>query len=632
MKSLKSIYRCFFLLHRNMYFVQCFVLCCVVLSMQCAYLNTFYNAKIAFKNAYRAHDKFIQTNTDTSITMPADVEAGYERAIVKSKKVLDVYPKKKRWHDDAAFLIGKAQYYKQQYSSAIRSLRQFQREYPQSPYEPESYLLLAKAYLGNGNLEKTEETLLFILKTYPELNAQEEITLLQAEVAIKREGKSQAITFLENSLKSITNDEKRLDIILKLSRLYMDLRLYEKAENHLLHAPKNKDFPHLLYQIDFNLLICYKETQRYKKAMSLAEKMLDNKHYGAFRYSILFEKGMLSKHMSEFDAARLCFEDIVADTVTHELKAKAFLELGLLYQHHYADFQKAKEYYQQALNLSADEDVRKLAEQRIQGIEQRVLYNDSIEALSASYSPEQSNEYHYKLAEVYWIKLDEVDSALHHFRRIVSNDSSDTAITLKSMYAQAWILRFLKKDTTTADSVYSLIVQKAPSSLIAKRAQKDMDVAVTVMTREDSAHSEFVDAERLYFDKQDAVAAVNAYYKVAKTYADIDDIAINSLYAAAWLCDNVLQKNKKAFALYKMLCDKYPQSDICVQQALPRIRIVEDTLHALRSSSQKSTKNKNASSQNKIKSTTKESVTEEDFTIEPENEKIDTLTEENMIE
>ena len=106
-------------------------------------------------------------------------------------------------------------------------------------------------------------------------------------------------------------------------------------------------------------------------------------------------------------------------------------------------------------------------------------------------------------------------------------------------------------------------------------------MSVTIKTRDDSASLAFIEAERLYFDDKNPVAAVNQFYKVAKKYADIKEVAVNGIYAAAWMCDNVLNKNKKAFMLYKKLCDDYPESELCINEAKPRIKIVEDTLKIL---------------------------------------------------
>ena len=76
------------------------------------------------------------------------------------------------------------------------------------------------------------------------------------------------------------------------------------------------------------------------------------------------------------------------------------------------------------------------------------------------------------------------------------------------------------------------------------------------------------------------IAAIKAYYDIYRQYPDLD-IAPKSLYVAAWLSDNVLQKNQTAKTLYEKVCEKYPQSIYCTREAQPKIKIVQDTLEAL---------------------------------------------------
>jgi len=162
-----------------------------LIGVQCAYLNTFYNSKSAYNTARREHIKFLRgTTADTTPLPPTQVSSQYDRAISKSQKVLEVYPKSKDWHDDAIYLMGKASFYKGEMSTAIRRFHRLQREFPQSPFIPESYLYLGKAYLADDNLAKAEETFQYILQKYPQLNSNEDVTFLLALVAIKTRGKS----------------------------------------------------------------------------------------------------------------------------------------------------------------------------------------------------------------------------------------------------------------------------------------------------------------------------------------------------------------------------------------------------------------------------------------------------------
>ena len=576
-------------MHRS-FLIRFFPIFCITGALfifRCAYLNCFYNARVAFDKTYTAHMKLKHEGADTTDELPQDIKTGYDRAIKKCTKLIDVYPKRKKWHDDVTYLKSKATYYKREYSIAIRCLRQYQQEYPKSPFIPESYLYLGKAYLGDENLQKAEEAFELILKNYPYLNKDEEITLLLAEIAIRREGKSQAVHILEESLRNIKSVEKRMGIILQLSALYIDLKLYDKAVKVLKSAPHNKEYQHYLFQIEFYLLICYSELDNYTEAVDLADKMLKNKQYLKYASKILLQKGIILKIMGRLTDAIKVLVDITKGTGPADIQGKAWYELALIYQHEFSDFEKAKECFIQVQSFSTDKELLAIADERIQGIDLKNQYQSEIDSKSdkrkkkVSDESEDINVTNYKIAEVYWINLSEADSALNYFTIITADTLADSAILMKSLYARAWILRFIKQDTATSDSLYNGIIAKYPATIVAKKSQQDRGVTVTVKTRGDSANLAFIEAERLCFNDKNPVAAVNQYYKVAKKYADQKDIASNSIYAAAWVCDNVLNKNKKAFMLYKKLCDDFPQSDLCINEAKPRIKIVEDTLKVL---------------------------------------------------
>jgi TolA-binding protein len=530
------------ILLKKLSFFKIVLILFMVLFIECAYLNTFYNAKIAFNRAFKAHKKLMQDNADTTEQLPPEISEGYKRTIAKATKVIKVYPKRKRWHDDALFLKGKATFYNKEMRLAIQRFRQFLKEFPKSPFIPEAYLFLGKAYLGNDNLQKAEETFLLILEKYPELNKNEDITLLLAEVAIQREGKSQAIMILKESLASVKSDEKKMDIVIKLCGLYIELKLYDDAIKTLADAPRNKDYPHFLFHMDYYLIICYKNLNKHNDALVLIDQMLKNKQYITYKPKIMLEKGIVLKLMGKFKEAVEILLVITKMTAPPDILGKAWLELAYIHQYEYGDFEKAKEYYEKALSESTDEKIREIASEKISGIDLMNEYKELLKnkgtAKDSSDTSETIYSIHYKLGEVYWLNLSETDSALNHFTLISTDTLADSVLIMKSFYARAWILRFIKEDTTTADSLYKMIIKRYPATVTAKKSQQDLGIPVTIRTHKDSAQIAFIAAERLYHDDNNIISAINAYYKVAKKFMDVEDIALKSLYSAAWICDN----------------------------------------------------------------------------------------------
>ncbi len=569
----------------------------LILTGGCAYFNTYYNAETAYKNARQEHEKFLSMQEDTATEVPPEVITGYERAIEKSQKLLEVYPKNKKWHDDALFLMGRTEYYKKEPISAVRRFKQLQKEFPQSVHIPQSHLFMGKAYLSAGDLRRAEQAFDQILQTYPFLNDREEITLLLAQVAIEREGKAQAIELLKKTLLSVKTPEKRMEISLQIAELYMELNQHEKAIAVLKKAPRKRNLHKYLYRIDYALLTCYVRVERYQDAATLAEKMIRNRRYLKHYPHIALQKGIVFARTEKTDKALGLFEEITLGEGPDAIKGKAHLELGAIYQFRKEDLEKAHENYQKAIPLLADDELRELAQSRRDAINELKRLREIVESGEADTTGRHTS-IAYRIGEIFWLRLEEPDSALHYFSRMEQNAGDDSMSVAKSMYARGWIWLHIKNDTTTADSILNLVIDRYPETVFAQKSQQQLGKTVTVMTREDSARAAFLEAERLYFEDRDAIASTNAYIKVAQTYDELP-VAPKSMYAAAWLCDNILHKNVTARTLYKKVCENYPEDELCRSQVRTRLAAVEDTLRSLgQSPSDISSRNRKAKKKN----------------------------------
>jgi tetratricopeptide (TPR) repeat protein len=547
--------------------------------LRCAYFNTYYNAEITFKEAYAAHKKIMRNYPDSIVVdPPADIRTKYERVIEKTIKVIDIYPKEIKWHDDAVFLMGKAYFYKKDMAKAIRRFKDLQQEYPASPFIPESKMLMGKAYIEEGNYTRAEEILQEVLANHAYLDKDEQITLLLVEIAIRREGKAQAIGLLEKIRKSVKSEEKKLDIVLRVSELYVELKQFDKAIALLEKAPRKKDLPFHSYRLDMALLTCYLSGDSPQKALAHAEKMLRDKLYREHVSELLLQKGIILRTMGRTDDAMVIFKRLIAEedsTAVDSLnvRSKANYELALLYQHTKGDFVEAKKYLGKA-SASRDTAVAPKASRRLAAM-------DTLEKLRAM--PDTATKtigtLHFRIGEIFRFDLFEPESAYASFLYVARDTNSLEELVPKSIFAAASIARTELKDTARSDSLLNVVVEKYAMTDYALRAQRELDVPATRSLKE-TAQDAYRNAEIKYLDG-DIKGAVQAFYSIYKDHPHLD-IAPKSLYAAAWLSDNELQKNKTAKELYEKLCEKYPESDYCIKEARPRIKVVMDTLDALK--------------------------------------------------
>jgi tetratricopeptide (TPR) repeat protein len=444
----------------------------------------------------------------------------------------------------------------------------------------------------DGNVQKAEETLLLARERYAQLDEDDEISLLLAHIAVAREGKSMALEMLQKVRSTVKTEEKRFAVTLDMAQLYSQLGQYAKAIELLGEIPQRKKLPEMMYRRDYLLLEAYVSVDSLAKALQLAEAMLKVREYDKNQAKILLQKGAAQYRLKEYPKAVATYELLLERQKTGPEAAQAAFELATIYQYQLVDVDKAKEFYAKAGELASQDDEygvlsrkRLAALNRLAEISAQVWPTDSAPPPDTSLSQLQRDSVRtvnrYAIGELYWLELQQPDSAYAHFLRISADSTLSGEHCAKALYAACWIALFSQKDTAAADSLLAQLTLRFPSDTFTKQAQLERGLSSTVTTLQDSAALLFSSAELLYVQDNNPVAAANAYLKVYKAYPALE-LASKSLYASAWLCDNVLFKKETAKMLYEKLCAEYPASEYCLQGARPRIKVAMDTLQALK--------------------------------------------------
>ncbi|NLD93983.1 MAG: tetratricopeptide repeat protein [Fibrobacter sp.] len=553
--------------------------CCIGCN---AYLNTLYNGRNAYNEARKLHLTKSRNFPDSMlVTPPQDAVTRYERTVEKSIKVIESFPKKRKWHDDALILMGKAYYYKKDFQKAIRRFIELQTEFPASKYIPESYIFVGMCYIEDGNYDKAEEVINFALSKYPEKDKNQELTMLLVEIAVRREGRSTAILLLEKTLKSAKSVGKRMEIVLRISQLYIDMKQFDKAIPLLKTAPRKKDYPEQSYRLDKNLYVCYRETGKLDQALQLISMMASSRLYSAHEDEIFYEKGIVYKVLEKYDEAIDVFKtlcrDVDSTTIrkdTSTFKSKAFYQLGLIYQLQMKDYEKAAEYYTLAA-AGTDTVARPNALRRVTAMKKL----DSLRNVKGAADTLREHRL-MMIGEIFRFDLEEPDSASKEYLQIYADTSIDRELAAKALTSAAFITKDELRDSVKADSLFRVIIEKYPVSIYAKLAQMELNLPLTVLTRSDSAYIAYKEAEELFYGKNDVKGAIQDFYSIARDYPELD-IAPKALYAAAWFSDNVLLKKTTAKTLYEKICELYRSSVYCSTSADIKIKTLRDTLAVL---------------------------------------------------
>jgi len=543
----------------------------------CVYFNLFYNAENNFNTAYSAHQKLLKANPDSTIALPADIDNGYKKTIEKCNKVFEVYPKDKKWQSRTFFLMGKAYYYDGDYDKAIHVFQQIEQRFPTDPLCGEAVSYIGKAYLKKEDLDKAEEVLLDVMKKYPMLNNNQELNLLLADIAIKREGNSAAIEMLEKTYATLKATDKKLELIVKIARLYQDMKLYDKAIAKLDAAPRSNEYPQQMFRVDFLKVSCHVAMGNFQRGLNLLVGMLGEKQYVSHVPHMLMKKGEILEQMGNIDGAMAIYKQIIDIYPTSDFVGNAWFEQGRLYQIKKNNLTKAKECYDKAGTLAKDAATKDLALLRSKAIE--FILKSHYGSTPDTAKGDTITTIKYKVGELFWLDLDQPDSAFWYYSRATS-DTLHKAMIPKALYAAAWIARYSLSDTALADSLYAILIKRYPTNDYSRKAQLAKGDTNVVMTHNDSAQAAFHAAENLYWDAQSPDSAARAYLAVAEQFKKTE-YGSKSLYAAAWINDFVLDKNKTAKNIYEVLCDSFPKSSYCAE-ARVRLKTVADTFAAWR--------------------------------------------------
>ena len=548
----------------------------------CIYFNLMYNAETAFDTARNAHKKLIKDNPDSTVVLPPDVDNGYKKAIDKCNKVFEIYPKKKKWHDQALFLMGKAYFFDGDYDHTVHTFRQLQERFPASPFIGESYLYTGRAYLKKEDLDKAEQIFNMVIEKYPALNKNQEVTTLLAEIAIHREGKSQAIELLLKTYKLAKTVDKKVEMAIKIAQLYKEMKLYDKALAILESAPRPKDLHDQLFRIDFLRVSCFVEKGDLARGLDLVNVMLSMKPYVSHVPYLLLNKGGILDKLNRADEAMAILRQIKDIYATSDFVGNAWFELGRINQYRKGDLTKAKECYDMAAGSLKDPVLKDIATQRSKAID-TIVKMRSGKAAKDTVKTDTVTTQDYKIGELFWLELDQPDSAFSHYC-LSARDTLHKEQIPKALYSAAWIARYALGDSVKADSLYHVLLKKFPANAFSRKAQEARGGPVTIMTRQDSALDAFHGAERLYWDDNNPDSAAEAFVQVYDDFGKTD-VGPKSLYTAAWIYDFVLDKNRTAKKLYDLLCDSFPKSPYSLE-AKPRLKTVSDTVTALKARKQ----------------------------------------------
>ncbi len=518
----------------------------------CVYYNTFYNAKKAFNQAEKIRDK-------NKYTSGSGGGQQYKIAIEKALKVIENNPNTK-YYDDALYVVGVSYYHTKQYGKADRRFRELLANYPESPYSKESELYLAKTKLKLREEDQAMELFENIFNADYEKSFKSEAAMGLGRYYYDNNDIVEAQPYFYAVRDSLGNDIEKKIAQKYIADGYFTLFKFDDALSAYLQIigmnPNKNEKYHALFSASeaaYNLL-------RIDEGIDYLNTLMDDEVYfdsvGTLKLAIA--KGY--DYDGEYESAEEIYLSLAEDEDSKRVASEANYQLGLMAQFDKDDLVLAKEYYDKAAKLYRSSDAGKDALQRSADIGKLETFARTlkIDSTTTQENIDDAAFTQIRLARLYWLSLDKPDTAIIEMQYVVDSfptayDAPSALIALSQMY------REYKEDSTAADSILHLVLERYPNSDRVAEVIKLLDLQGTAA---DTGYAQLYlhKAENFLVDGNNKDSAKYYYQYIIDNFPE-SDLYLQARFALLWIEEEYESPGDSSlFFAYNAFVDSFPSS------------------------------------------------------------------------
>ncbi len=518
----------------------------------CVYYNTFFNARKAFNEAEK-------TRKESKYGRPSINQAKYKKAIEKSLKVVENYPNSK-WYDDALFVLGVSYYYTKQYNKAEKRFREILANYEDSKYAKESRLYLAKTKLMKDDTEEAMALFQELLDSDIDKSDKAEAAMALGKYYYESEQYDEAIRhflLIRDSLG--TNDQKKIAQRYIADSYFDQFKMKDALGAYLqilgMHPDMNEEY-HALFQAS----VCAFRLQRIDDGIDYLNTLINDERYFDSLNVLRLQLAEGYESDDDLPQAEVIYEQVASESKKRDLAAQAYYNLGLIYQYDYDELQKAKEYYDKAVEQSRS-GIGQEALARSADIGKLETYARKIDIDSTTSQDviDDAAFTQYQLAEVYWFNLNKPDTAIIEMQYVV--DSFPTAYDApKAMVALSEMIREYEEDTLKADSILREMLKRYPHSDYVPEALEALDL---LGTEADTGYAELYlrKAEDYLVDEKSIDSARINYQYIVDNFPD-SKYYLQARFALIWMTEMYESPGDSSIIYaYNEFADSFPGTE-----------------------------------------------------------------------
>jgi len=312
--------------------------------------NGYFNAKELMKEEeeglYNAH-KEDYTQTLPIFIYPSDKQSqgmypNMDKVIEKCSEVIErhsIYKRKKehiKWIDDCYFLIGKARFYKEEYSLAEQTFLYVYQAFKRNPERYRGLNWLIRTFIQTEQFDRAEE---FLELGEDEKNRFPEelwgkFNIIYADYFLKRKkNEEMAIEKLEEAMPLIEDKDDRKRYYFILAQLYENQRNYSLAVDRYSRVIKLRPDYEMRFTAKIHRAVLYDVTsEKGKDIKKELNKMLKDKKNEDFKDQIYYALAEIALKEDDKSLAKSHLrKSVKSSTSNQRQKGLSYLLLGNLY-------------------------------------------------------------------------------------------------------------------------------------------------------------------------------------------------------------------------------------------------------------------------------------------------------------
>lgn len=427
-----------------------------VLFYSCAYFNTLYNARRAYKEAEESR----ATGSESR-----QLKDKYQDVVKKCANLLSDYPNS-RWVDDALFLMGKALVRQGDLNNGIRKFIELMTNFPESDYIPASSYWLALAYSEKKEYNQALAYIDRFLESYPKHDLRYQVMFLAGDINIELEDSEKALNFYSMVAEQSSDREAIDEAVLKSARLFYKLEDWEKSAANYSKALR-KGLPlDRRHEISIALGDCYNRIGKCREAMEIFDKLLEEATTTKEKPPLMLGRASSFVCMDSLDKAISSYETVTKDFPKSTYSAEAFYRMGMIYHEKMDSLEKAQVAFSKVRGEYANSEFASMSLEKGNSLKRLIELQKSV---GEGETQEQAAEKKFLTAEIQFTRLDEIEMAVQNYRTVVDS-FPETSVAPKAAYALAYIYHHKLGDKAKAVELYRELAALFPRSPQARGA------------------------------------------------------------------------------------------------------------------------------------------------------------------